>query len=216
MKVLYLKNTNKQESFNDTFPRRSLSRDDKVTKGIEFHDDFLTQFLRKNKYDTSRASKNLRNYVLFRRKHPSKFEGVPHEILSAILPNKFAVILPKRCPEGCAIIITKMGKWIPDEYPFEHLERTILFLVMQHLRDPMTQICGIKVIYDCEGSSFQQLKYVTPQNMYNYYHATQPSISIPSTACQLKLLLDPVSTQSLPCPDLTLITVFNSTLVCKT
>ncbi|GFY50952.1 hypothetical protein TNIN_83631, partial [Trichonephila inaurata madagascariensis] len=81
---------------------------DKVTKGIEFHDDFLTQFLRKNKYDTSRASKNLRNYVLYRRKYPSKFEGVPHEILSATLPNTFSVILPKRCPEGCAIIIVKM------------------------------------------------------------------------------------------------------------
>ncbi|GFY78360.1 alpha-tocopherol transfer protein-like [Trichonephila inaurata madagascariensis] len=140
-------------------------------KGIQFHDDFLTQFLRKNKYDTTRSLKNLQNYVLLRRKYSSKFERVTDEDLSAILPDKFYVLLPKRCPEGCAVIIVKIGNWNPTEFSFENLEKSILFLVMQILRDPMTQICGIKVIYDCKGSSFQQLRYVTPYNTYMYYHA---------------------------------------------
>ncbi|GFV35882.1 alpha-tocopherol transfer protein-like [Trichonephila clavipes] len=173
----YLKNIAYQSSIDVINKmKRQITVDlyyDKVTKGIQFHDDFLTQFLRKNKYDTSRSLKNLQNYVLFRRKHSSKFEGVTDEILSVILPDKFYVLLPKRCPEGCAVIIVKVGNWNPNEFSFENLEKSISFLVMQVLRDPMTQICGIKVIYDCKGSSFRQLRYVTPHNIYNYYHSTQ-------------------------------------------
>ncbi|GFR02402.1 alpha-tocopherol transfer protein-like [Trichonephila clavata] len=152
---------------------KEILQNDNVTKGIQFHDDYLTQFLRKNKYDTSKSLKNLQNYVLFRRKYSSKFEEVTDENLSAILPDKFYVLLPKRCPEGCAIIIVKVGNWNPNEFSFENLEKSILFLVMQILRDPVTQICGIKVIYDCKGSSFRQLRYVTPYNIYMYYHSTQ-------------------------------------------
>ncbi|GFY56433.1 alpha-tocopherol transfer protein-like [Trichonephila inaurata madagascariensis] len=168
-----------EEELNETPERKvtglqelkEILQNDKVMKGIQFHDDFLTQFLRKNKYDTTRSLKNLQNYVLLRRKYSSKFERVTDEDLSAILPDKFYVLLPKRCPEGCAVIIVKIGNWNPTEFSFENLEKSILFLVMQILRDPMTQICGIKVIYDCKGSSFQQLRYVTPYNTYMYYHA---------------------------------------------
>ncbi|CAL1297577.1 unnamed protein product [Larinioides sclopetarius] len=66
--------------------------------------------------------------------------------------------------------ILLQGKWNPNELPFEDLKKIVLITFLQLFRDPMTQINGIKSIYDFAGTYFEHFKYGTPQNLYFLYH----------------------------------------------
>ncbi|CAL1278009.1 unnamed protein product [Larinioides sclopetarius] len=61
-------------------------------------------------------------------------------------------------------------KWDPNELPFDYFKRIAVITFSQLFRDPMTQINGIKVIYDFDGTGLEQLKYGTPHNLYLFYY----------------------------------------------
>ncbi|GBO17772.1 hypothetical protein AVEN_30226-1 [Araneus ventricosus] len=63
-----------------------------------------------------------------------------------------------------------MGKWDPDEFPLEEFKRLFVFIFLQALRCPMTQINGFKIINDYTGTNLKHLKVCTPQNLYLEYH----------------------------------------------
>ncbi|CAL1278026.1 unnamed protein product [Larinioides sclopetarius] len=63
-----------------------------------------------------------------------------------------------------------LSKWDPSELPIERLKQTIVMVVCQALRDPMTQINGFKVIYDLDGLSYKHWKYFTPHNLFLFYN----------------------------------------------
>ncbi|CAL1278010.1 unnamed protein product [Larinioides sclopetarius] len=44
------------------------------------------------------------------------------------------------------------SKWDPNELPFDYFKRIAVITFSQLFRDPMTQINGIKVIYDFDGT----------------------------------------------------------------
>ncbi|GBO12237.1 hypothetical protein AVEN_47826-1, partial [Araneus ventricosus] len=62
------------------------------------------------------------------------------------------------------------GKWDPDEFPLEEFKRMFVFIFLQALRCPMTQINGFKIINDYTGTNLKHLKVCTPQNLYLEYH----------------------------------------------
>ncbi|GBM63693.1 hypothetical protein AVEN_12321-1 [Araneus ventricosus] len=61
-------------------------------------------------------------------------------------------------------------KWDPDEFPLEEFKRMFVFIFLQALRCPMTQINGFKIINDYTGTNLKHLKVCTPQNLYLEYH----------------------------------------------
>ncbi|GFT41229.1 alpha-tocopherol transfer protein-like, partial [Nephila pilipes] len=145
--------------------------DEQLTGGIDFHDDFLTQYLRQSKYDIQRAFHRIQNMFLLRKKENTVFEGIPEEFFLTKDSHKCFLILPKRCLDGCTVIIFRHGKYNLNEMSVEEFKKIILVLFMQILRDPMTQINGFKFIHDFQGTTMQHLKLCTPSNMYSFYHA---------------------------------------------
>lgn len=160
-----------ETKLNNLLELRKMLTDEQLTSGINFHEDFLLQYLRHSKHDTGRAFNHIRNIFVLRRKNPELFDSLPDDFFLTKETTKFIRILPKRCPDGCAIVIFRYGKYDPNELCVEYFKRKILISFVQMLRDPMTQINGFKFIHDFKGSTLQQLKLCTPQNLYLFYHA---------------------------------------------
>ncbi|GBN09588.1 Retinaldehyde-binding protein 1 [Araneus ventricosus] len=142
----------------------------KITTGIEFEDDFLRLFLRHTKYNSSKAFPYVRHFVNFRRNYGSLFTSIPDENFATNSSTKISSVLPYRSADGCAIILSEIGKWNPDELSLEDFKRMAIFLFLQPLRCPMTQISGFKVIHDFKDTSVKYLRYCTPQNLYLFYN----------------------------------------------
>ncbi|GBN21024.1 Alpha-tocopherol transfer protein-like [Araneus ventricosus] len=167
-----------EEELNETPERkkqsiqelRKILANEKATKNIFFHDDLLVQYLRQSKYNTNKALNQLRNLNAFRNKEVKIFETIPDEYFSTKPSTKYIIVLPKRSPDGCTVVLFQIGKWDPNELAFEDFKRIILLTFLQILRDPMTQINGFKFIHDFAGTRLQHLRYCTPQNLYLFYY----------------------------------------------
>ncbi|KAF8778835.1 alpha-tocopherol transfer protein-like [Argiope bruennichi] len=147
---------------------RTMLQNNPETTGINFYEDFLTQFLRRNKYRMKDAYQNVLNLVDITRKESLFIRNADMYLDSPM--TRALLLLPKKCPDGCTVIITRFGKWNPNEIPFEHMKSMLAISILQLLRDPVTQISGIKFIHDFKGASVQHLKYCSPRNLHLLYH----------------------------------------------
>ncbi|CAL1268605.1 unnamed protein product [Larinioides sclopetarius] len=77
---------------------------DKEINNIDFHEDFLRQYLRRHKYDVKGAIKQMRNYVVFRRKEGKLFQNISDEYFTKGGVRNIVKILPFRCPDGCPVV----------------------------------------------------------------------------------------------------------------
>ncbi|XP_055943720.1 clavesin-2-like isoform X2 [Argiope bruennichi] len=166
-----------QEELNETPERkikgiqelRALLQRNPKTSALEFHDDFLVAYLRRNKYRTKDALQQILKSQQLVEAESDLFRGVPEEYLDSPAFKNFYP-LPVRCQDGCGLIYFGIGKWDPTELPLKQLKQMIVMFLAQALRDPMNQINGFKVLYDLEGLSTRHIKYITPQNMLLLYN----------------------------------------------
>ncbi|CAL1297571.1 unnamed protein product [Larinioides sclopetarius] len=150
---------------------RSLLKENPKTNGITFHEDLLVAYLRRNKYRMKDAQRQIQDSIHLHGTEKYAFTGVPDEYLD--LPSsKYLVLLPKRCHEGCALILFRWAKWDPAELPYQQFRQVVVMLIGQALRDPMTQIHGFKAIHDWNGVPWKLMKYITPQVVHQFYNTT--------------------------------------------
>ncbi|GIY98249.1 alpha-tocopherol transfer protein-like [Caerostris extrusa] len=121
---------------------KKLLEADKVTKGIQFEDDFLRQYLRHTKYEAAPAFGKLRNFTHLRTNYNYLYLGV-HTEYTVIPSTKYSTVLPQRCPDGSLLFLLQLGKWNPNEMPFEDFARITFLIAIQALRHPLTQIAGM-------------------------------------------------------------------------
>ncbi|GBO14924.1 hypothetical protein AVEN_78997-1 [Araneus ventricosus] len=150
----------------------------KVFAGIDFEDDFLWLFLRHTKHNASKTLPYLRNFIQFRRNYSWLFQSVSDDLFNTSPATKCFSILPKRTPDGCAVLLIELGKWDPDEFPLEDFKKMFLSVALQILRCPVTQINGFKIIHDFKDTTVKHLKVCTPQNLYLEYHVGLVSITL--------------------------------------
>ncbi|GIY32720.1 alpha-tocopherol transfer protein-like [Caerostris extrusa] len=169
---LELKETpeNKVKSIEEL--RTMLKTGDKKISRVDFHEDLLVQYLRRNKYDVKKSFKHIQNCIALRKKPGNIFGSIPDEYFSSKISTQAIAVLPKRCPDGCTIIVFKLGLWNTNELPFEDFKRMAMLTFLQILRDPMNQINGFKFIHDFSGTSIHHLKYCTPQTLHLLYHSS--------------------------------------------
>ncbi|KAF8768008.1 Alpha-tocopherol transfer protein-like [Argiope bruennichi] len=137
---------------------------------IEFERDFLVHYLRVNKYDVKKSLKHIQNYVDLWNKEGFLFKGIPDDYFSSKISTSFCALLPERCPDGCPVILFRIGKWDANEMKFTDILKIIAATHLQLFRDPMTQINGIKTIYDFKGTSFQHLRNILNDKLYLINH----------------------------------------------
>ncbi|CAL1278034.1 unnamed protein product, partial [Larinioides sclopetarius] len=77
------------------------------SKGIDFYDDILVRYLRRNKYRVKDTEQQILSFIhLYETENV--FGSVPDEYLD--LPSsKFVNLLPFRCQDECAVLIFRFG-----------------------------------------------------------------------------------------------------------
>ncbi|GBL60950.1 hypothetical protein AVEN_114129-1 [Araneus ventricosus] len=107
-----------EEELNETPERkqaalqelRSMLQKNQTTSGIDFLDDFLVQYLRRHKYKTKPAMKMVENSVDIYRNHNYLIQSIPDKYFLLRSSTKWWRVLPKRCPNGCTILLIQVGK----------------------------------------------------------------------------------------------------------
>lgn len=145
-------------------------------KSLVFDDDFLLQYLRCRKYNVSRAFSQLKAFVNLKKKNAEAFTNIKFESIEVSTRNKIVTFLPYRCRDGCAIFLVQLDNWNPEEFPLEDVKRMVVVMLLQALRDPMTQVNGFKVIFDVKSNPIRHIRYCTPSNLYLLYHGTQECV----------------------------------------
>lgn len=165
----------KETPENKTKQMQELKRmieENPKTSGFNFEDDFLVQYLRHSKYDVQRAFKHMQNYVILRRKYNHLFRSIPDYKLDPKHSPQFIFPLPNRTPDGCAVFVSQAGKWNPAKMEYDDFVRSCMLVLLQMMRNPMTQINGLKAIHDFSGTtSWKYIKYCTPNNMHFLFYA---------------------------------------------
>ncbi|CAL1298553.1 unnamed protein product [Larinioides sclopetarius] len=150
---------------------KKMLRSQEESNNVEFKDDFLRIFLLKNNYSVQDAFRMVLYFLDLRNKHSYFFKKIEVDF-TTIPSGQFVTVLPQRHPDGTAIVLAELGKWMPEELSFEDFKSIARLTLYQELRNPVTQVTGFRFIYDFANTGYQHLKYCTPMNMYLLYHAT--------------------------------------------
>ncbi|GIY30300.1 CRAL-TRIO domain-containing protein [Caerostris darwini] len=143
----------------------------KLSRGIDFEDDFLQVYLMHSKYRADRAFSFIRNYLNLRKNHGYFFQKVDFDF--TIIPDcQFATVLPYRCQDGSVTVLCELGKLDPDQTGLEPLKKILFMIYQQELRNPVTQVAGFNIIHDFAGTGFRHLKHCTPSLVYLLNHIT--------------------------------------------
>uniref|UniRef100_A0A2L2XYC1 Clavesin-1 n=1 Tax=Parasteatoda tepidariorum TaxID=114398 RepID=A0A2L2XYC1_PARTP len=156
---------------------KEMAKNDKVTRDVIFSDDFLLQYLRCRKYNVAKAFSQLKAFVNLRRKFPQIFCNFRYENIVTTMTKKIVTVLPWRCQDGCAILFIELDNWNPDEFPVEEVKRMVVLMLLQSLREPMTQINGFKVIFDVKSNPLRHLRIVYQEDIKVFILSIIPSHS---------------------------------------
>lgn len=86
-----------------------FSLGEKTLNDIDFHSDFLLQFLRHSKYDVKKALRRLEKYTSMRRNHNTFFTTLTDEMFETLKSADIVKCLPWRTPDGRAIMLIRHG-----------------------------------------------------------------------------------------------------------
>ncbi|GFS61085.1 alpha-tocopherol transfer protein-like [Trichonephila clavipes] len=141
-------------------------------------DDYLIQFLRARKYDVDKALCLLNNYFNLITSHPEIFENMDKEKVDKLTRSNLFYILPFRDNDGCLVLVLKIENWDPDDINAQVFCCTagaIFFCLNIY---PVSQICGVRVIFDAKNYSFKQMRPFVPRYLSLLAKALRNSLPI--------------------------------------
>ncbi|GFY45040.1 CRAL-TRIO domain-containing protein [Trichonephila inaurata madagascariensis] len=166
-----------EEEFNDSPENRrkgleelkELLNEDKMTKGIEFEDDFLLVYLLHNKFNADGALAGIRHLLNLRINHSYLFRSIPFDF-TTIPAAQFITVLPYRRSDGSVTVLLEFGKIYLDDISFETFKQLAFIVYQQLLRDPVTQVAGFNAIQDYSNTGIRHIRYCTLQNLFLLHH----------------------------------------------
>ncbi|GFV71212.1 CRAL-TRIO domain-containing protein [Trichonephila clavipes] len=146
-----------------------LTIDHKISKGIEFEDDFLLVYLLYNKFNADGASAGIRHLLNLRKNHSYFFHSIPFDF-TTIPSGQFITVLPYRRSDGSVTVLFEYGKVYFHEFSIETFKQLVFIIYQQLLRDPVTQMAGINAIHDFSNTGIRHLRHCTLPNLLLFYH----------------------------------------------
>lgn len=125
-------------------------------------DDFLLRFLRVSKFDSQRAFERVQKFYSVRRKYSNIFKDFYPSAQETSLRTHHLLVSPHRAQDHSIVLVNKRGLYDPSTMIYDHIF-LIDCLVLECVMDnPITQVCGVNVIIDMKGYSFQHFIQDTP------------------------------------------------------
>lgn len=119
--------------------------------------EILIQFLRARKFDVEAAFDLVIKFYKHKKAYPTIYKPFNSSKLTDLIKTKFIYFLPKRSPEGCAILLTQIAKWNPRLFTYGEINQYALMCTTYQLLNPVTQIAGIASLIDMKGFSISHL-----------------------------------------------------------
>lgn len=145
------------------------------------NDEFLTKFLRAQKYDVGKALKNIRKYFKARRDYPEIFEDrVSFPVLFNVLCREHQVVTVsrKRDMKGRGAAMFRMGAWNTSICSLDDFFRMSLIQAEHLLLNEENQLRGVVIIMDFNGLCIHHLNYYTPSCIKKFVNLIQDSYPV--------------------------------------
>ena len=130
-------------------------------RNIEFtrveDDKFLLAFLRARKFDVDKALQLFVNYHQFRQKYAGFLSTLNAPSVEHILRSGVLSVPDSRFYNGSKAICVYPQKWDYETVPFLDNFRATMLVLDKLIEDEETQIHGISVVYNFEGTSFYSI-----------------------------------------------------------
>ena len=130
-------------------------------RDIEFSrsddDKFLLAFLRARKFDVDKALQLYVNYHQFRHKYASVLSTLSASSVEHVLKSGVLSVPDARFYNGSKAICVYPQKWDYETVPFMDNFRATMLILDKLIEDEETQIHGISVVYNFEGTSFYSI-----------------------------------------------------------
>ena len=130
-------------------------------RNIEFtraeDDKFLLAFLRARKFDVDKALQLFVNYHQFRQKYAGFLSTLNAPSVEHILRSGVLSVPDSRFYNGSKAICIYPQKWDYETVPFLDNFRATMLVLDKLIEDEETQIHGISVVYNFEGTSFYSI-----------------------------------------------------------
>ena len=120
-------------------------------------DKFLLAFLRARKFDLDKALSLFVNYHVYRQRYASILGDFDAISVKHILENGVIGILDTRLYNGSKVVCVYPERWDFENVPFIDNFRATLLLLDKLIEDEETQVHGLSILYNFEGSSFYSM-----------------------------------------------------------
>ncbi|CAL1283584.1 unnamed protein product [Larinioides sclopetarius] len=143
-------------------------------------DNFLLRFLRGARYRPNIALKRLKTYYFSRNLHQDIFQNyLPSNTLPAQALNHIKA-LPYRAKNLSAVVVIKLGQTDFQNVPFIELLRLELMVFETLMQNPVTQLCGLTIIIDCDGFSQSDLSEIANclPACYDVFHVSRADLKL--------------------------------------
>lgn len=118
---------------------------------------FLLAFLRARKFDVDKALQLYVNYHQFRHKYASVLSSLSASSVEHVLKSGVLSVPDSRFYNGSKAICVYPQKWDYETVPFLDNFRATMLVLDKLIEDEETQVHGISVVYNFEGTSFYSI-----------------------------------------------------------
>ncbi|GBM94101.1 Alpha-tocopherol transfer protein-like [Araneus ventricosus] len=144
---------------------RELIRAEKKFK-CSTDDEFLIQFLRARKFDVKKAFALFQSMYEVKKAYGDMYDNPDLDVIKKIVAAGPGYCFPYRDPDGCVVLVLQLSKWDPEETSISVGLTALTALFFRIIENPVTQICGVRVLVDVKGFTLRQLRCVTPRYIH--------------------------------------------------
>ncbi|CAL1268615.1 unnamed protein product [Larinioides sclopetarius] len=138
---------------------------------------FLLKFLRVAKFDCEKAFDRIKGYYKMQEMLTNLLKNTSIPI-STIRNMKYTFALPYRAKDNSIVTVARMGVIDYSKISFEGRSFLDIISTVNILKNPITQMCGITIIFDFADFKYSSLLAVNPKIAFDYMYYMQKAFPL--------------------------------------
>lgn len=132
------------------------------------------------KYSNPEAFKLYENFLVSREAQSKWFDNLDleDERFKEILDSEFIVPLKERDENGCRVILCQSAKFDTKKFNEHDVYRVIIWVVLNVLEEPDTQVAGVAFITDFKNAGLEYVSQFSFNEMRSIIHCLQNTVPV--------------------------------------